>query len=56
MVFTGDGAFLTECDFNDDVLATYEPAAKQKLPMTYQKFKEKKTHVHGPDQTAINIL
>lgn len=39
MVFTGDGAFIDEVQFDDDILQQVEEDKNQPA-MTYEKFKE----------------
>ena len=40
MIFTGDGAFIDECEFNDDILKTNEISEKDKPKINYQTFQE----------------
>lgn len=44
MIFTGDGAFIDEVTFNDDILNQVEIPEKNKSLMTYKKFLEKNKH------------
>jgi hypothetical protein len=44
MIFTHDGAFIDEVDFNDDLLKANEPLDIEKPKINYQSFREQKAH------------
>lgn len=44
MIFTNDGAFIDEVEFNDDILKTNELNDKDRPKINYQTFKEQKAH------------
>ena len=52
MIFTGDGAFIGEVDFNDDILNQVQLPEKSKTQMTYKKFLEKSQHQEKFDQQS----
>lgn len=54
MIFTSDGAFIDEVEFNDDLLKTIEIEENQP-PMTITKFKEQQAATIIPDQGPSNI-
>jgi hypothetical protein len=41
MIFTSDGAFIDEVEFNDDILKTYDLESMEKPKTNYQTFQEK---------------
>lgn len=48
MVFTSDGEFIDEVEFNDDILQEVEED-KSQPPLTYEKFKEKYNATRVPE-------
>lgn len=45
MIFTSDGAFIDEVEFNEDLLNKNEISDKDKPKMNYKTFKEQKAHL-----------